>query len=334
MRDGARAARSGVAAPTVVAADALERRQIVRRSGRAIAHGSSSFRLAAWLFERRIREDVWQLYAWCRHCDDAIDGQDGGHAMRVPPRAEQEARLDRLRRLTRAALAGEPIDDPAFRALQAVARQHDIDPRWPLDLLAHFSMDVERRRCENVDETLAYCWGVAGVVGVMMALVLGARETDVLRRAQDLGIAFQLTNICRDIAEDARAGRVYLPLDLLARRGVPAMPSALLDPRHSLDVFEVAREMLARAERYYASSRAGLRDLPFRSAVAVAAARGMYREIGRRLLARGPRALSERVTVPTVVKFWLLARAVAVALWSRGERLAPPVARPTLWTRI
>jgi phytoene synthase len=308
--------------------------ELVRRSGAAIARGSSSFRLASWLFAPHIRAHVWQLYAWCRHCDDAIDGQDAGQEMAVPAPDEQRARLAELRRLTEAALAGAPVEDAAFRALQGVAREHRIDARWPLELLAHFELDVDQVRYVTVADTLAYCWGVAGVVGVMMALVMGARDAPVLRRAQDLGIAFQLTNICRDVAADARAGRVYLPASLLVPRGLPVTAPALLDPAHAPAVFDVTRELLTCAEHYYESSRAGLRDLPLRSAVAVAAARGIYREIGRRILARGPAALAERVTVPTPVKLRLLVRGLCVALWSRIERLAPRAERPLLWTRV
>jgi phytoene synthase len=172
------------------------------------------------------------------------------------------------------------------------------------------------------------------VVGVMMAQVMGVRDPTVLRRAQDLGLAFQLTNICRDVVEDARAGRVYLPAELLQRHGVEATPESVADPANAAAVFAAASELLARAESFYASSRVGLRDLPLRSAMAVAAARGIYREIGRRIRRRGPAALAGRVTVPPPAVAWLLLRGAAAAAWSRVERRSPPPARPVLWTRI
>jgi phytoene synthase len=195
-------------------------------------------------------------------------------------------------------------------------------------------MDADGRGYLQVEDTLAYCWAVAGVVGVMMAQVMGVRDPTVLRRAQDLGLAFQLTNICRDVLEDARGGRVYLPAELLRRHGVEATPAAVADPRHADGVFAASGELLARAESFYESSRVGLRDLPLRSAMAVAAARGIYREIGRRIRRRGPASLAARVTVPAPAIAWLLLRGAAVAAWSRVERGSPPPTRPVLWTRI
>jgi 15-cis-phytoene synthase len=307
---------------------------VVARSHIAIARGSRSFHAASQLFEPRIREDVWLLYAWCRHCDDQIDGQDHGGDLAPLCAAERRTRLAQLRRLTQATLDGEPVDEPAFVALQQVARRHRIEPRWPADLLQGLEMDADERRYQHVEDTLGYCWAVAGVVGVMMAQVMGVRDPTVLRRAQDLGLAFQLTNICRDVLEDARGGRVYLPADLLRRHGVEPTPSAVADPRHARGVFAATQELLARAESFYASSRVGLRDLPLRSAMAVAAARGIYREIGRRIRRQGPAALAARVTVPTPTVAWLLLRGAAAAAWSRVERRSPPPARPVLWTRI
>ena len=302
--------------------------------GQALAKGSSSFALAARLFGRTLREDVAGLYAWCRHCDDEIDGQDHGQGAVLLTDADRQARLARIRRLTRDALAGLPMDDPAFAAFQRVAKRHALPPEWPLGLIDGFAMDVDRREYRQLDEMLDYCWGVAGVVGVMMAAMMGVRDPFVLARAQDLGLAFQITNICRDVAEDARQGRLYLPGSLRARRGLPDEPAALLDPAHRDAAFAVVQDLLALAEAYYRSSRAGLRSLPFRGALAVAAARGIYREIGRRILREGPPALSRRMRVPKPVMAWLMLRGVAVACWSRVERATPMPARPPLWSRL
>ena len=318
---------------------------LVERCRQSIARGSTSFHAASRLFPAAIRDDVWLLYAWCRRCDDAIDGQDHGRPLRradspgaavaAPPAGDDGcARLEQLRRLTRAALASEAPDDPAFLALQHVARRHRIEARWPNDLLEGFAMDVAGRQYDSLDDTLDYCWSVAGVVGVMLALVMGARDPAVLRRAQDLGLAFQLTNICRDVLEDARAGRVYLPREALARHGVAATPQAVADPAQAAGVHAAACELLARAETFYESSRVGLRDLPWRSALAVAAARGIYREIGRRVRRGGAAALSRRARVPRAMFAWLLLRGVGVAAWSRLERRTARPARPMLWTRI
>lgn len=307
--------------------------QVTAHSEAAISKGSSSFRLASQLFGRSLREDVWQLYAWCRHCDDEIDGQDHGHGSEVLSNAQRTERLERLRSETKAALAGQEVQEPAFKAFQRVALDHRLAEVWPLELLDGFAMDVDHSTYPTTESTLRYCWGVAGVVGVMMASIMGVSDPPVLRRAQDLGLACQLTNICRDIAEDAANDRVYVPADLLARAGLGSTPADLKAAVGSDALFAVASELLGLAERYYASSRAGLRFLPFRAAIAIAAARGIYREIGRRILRKGPSATRERMSVPKPVMLWLVARGVLLAIWSRLEVHRLPQ-RPALWSRV
>ena len=239
------------------------------QSREAIQKGSKSFAAAAALFDAETRADAEMLYAWCRHCDDVIDGQTLGHGM--SPVADAPARLEALYAQTRAAMAGERPTDPVFAAFQTVALRRGIPERYALDMIDGFAMDVNGRCYATLDELLEYCWGVAGVVGTMMALVMGVRPDDLstLRRAQDLGLAFQLTNIARDIVEDARNDRVYVPGDWLAELGVPQ--DAVADPAHRAAVAVLAKRLVDAAEPYYASARWGLRDLPVRCAWAIAA---------------------------------------------------------------
>ncbi len=301
----------------------------------SIKAGSSSFQSAARLFAPSMREDAWLLYAWCRRCDDEIDGQQSGFTAQQAPDAPTPAeRLQSLRDLTRAALDGAPMIDPDFAAFQRVASRHRFDPRWPMTLLDGFGMDVERRTYRTLEELLDYCFGVAGVVGVMMGRIMGVREIDVLRRAQDLGLAFQLTNIVRDIYEDARAGRLYLPADSLRQLGVEASVEAVLDPRNAAAVHRVAQHLLEVADAYYNSARVGLRDLPMRAALAIGAARDVYRGIGRVVEKGGPRALCSRASCGRAARYALVLRGCAVGAWSRGEKgLVVPV-RGTLWSKI
>lgn len=304
-------------------------------SRETIQKGSQSFAAAAALFDPQTRADAEMLYAWCRHCDDVIDGQTLGHDRELLEQADVEQRLMALYAQTRAALAGEPTDDPAFAAFREVARRRAIPERYPIDLIDGFAMDVEGRRYETIEDSLDYCWHVAGCVGVMMAIVMGVKPDDLatLRRAQDLGLAFQLTNIARDIVEDALNGRVYLPADWLAQAGVP--DTAIADPRHRAAIAGLARQLVETAEPYYASARWGLRGLPVRSAWAVAAARGVYREIGIKVVARGAAAWDERVSTSTAEKLWLALGGGLMAL--RGatlDRWREPPPRPALWSKI
>ena len=304
---------------------------LTQASRETIQKGSSSFAAAAALFSAETRADAEMLYAWCRYCDDVIDGQKLGHGMVAPGPDAGQARLEALYAQTRAALAGEPTADPNFAAFQRVALRRHIPEAYAIQLIDGFAMDVAERRYETLEDTLDYCWHVAGVVGVMMALVMGVAPDDLptLRRAQDLGLAFQLTNIARDVIEDAGNGRVYLPAAWLTEAGVPAQGVASAE--HRAAVFAVTQRLLAVAEPYYASAVSGLAALPWRSAWAIAAARGVYRQIGVEVLKRGTHAWDERVSTSTATKAWLALQGGVMAVASRG-RASPE--RPALWSKI
>jgi len=308
---------------------------LVATSRETIQKGSQSFAAAAALFDPQTRADAEMLYAWCRHCDDVIDGQTLGHDREMLAPDEVQRRLEGLYAQTRSALAGEPTDDPAFAAFREVARRRQIPERYALELIDGFAMDVAGRRYETIEDTLDYCWHVAGVVGTMMAIVMGVKPGDLetLRRAQDLGLAFQLTNIARDIIEDATSGRVYLPADWLAGAGVPE--NAVAAPEHRAKIAVLARRLVDAAEPYYASARWGLRSLPFRSAWAVAAAGQVYREIGVKVVARGPAAWDTRTSTSKAAKLLLaLGGGVAAARGATLDRWRDAPARPALWSKI
>ncbi|MEL6506224.1 MAG: phytoene/squalene synthase family protein [Pseudomonadota bacterium] len=318
--------------------DLLAAEILTRHGEETIAKGSKSFALASRLFRPTMRDHVRMLYAWCRHCDDVIDGQDlGGDAPDADLSAEEQAaRLDALRRFTRAALAGTPTGHPAFDGFSLVARAHEMPAQYPLDLLDGFAMDVARQSYDSLDDTLEYCYGVAGVVGVMMAIVMGVRADDhaVLDRACDLGLAFQLTNICRDVADDARAGRVYLPAAHLCAHGVEPTAQGILDLDNRAALAGAVSEILDIADLYYRSATAGIAFLPTRAAAAIAAARNIYRDIGRLIRARGAAAWDQRAYTSKRQKTWLALKGCAEAV---PHRLRAPAALPPsrdgLWSR-
>lgn len=229
-------------------------------------------------------------------------------------------------------MRGEPASDPVFQALQRVALRHEIPERYPLELLEGFAMDVEGRRYATAEDLFLYCYHVAGVVGLMMAHVMGTREGETLQRAADLGIALQLTNIARDVVEDAAVGRVYLPLEWLREEGIAPEQVAL--PCHRPAVARTVARLLAAADHFYASGDEGLQALPLRSAWAVAVARGVYSEIGARVRRRGERAWDERVVVPRSRKLLAVAVGLGRALHSVGVRRRQKAApRPALWRK-
>jgi phytoene synthase len=302
---------------------------VVLNSEAAIAQGSKSFAAAARLFDRRTRDDAVMLYAWCRHCDDVIDGQTLGHAQQADFRQGQRARLELLKEQTAVALRGERSADPIFEALRRVVERHDIPHRHPQELLQGFAMDVDHRHYETIGDTLDYCYHVAGVVGVMMAMIMGARDPKVLDRASDLGLAFQLTNIARDVIDDARVGRVYLPAELLRQHGVDVVDPD--EPGQRQPLHRAALDLLDLAEHYYASAYRGMAALPVRSAWAIAAARRVYRAIGSQLRNGGPRAWDGRVSTSKAQKVALLGVSLSDVVQTRFDKRQTP--RKGLWQR-
>lgn len=300
---------------------------LLQHATQTIAVGSKSFAAAARLFPPATRRSVLMLYAWCRHCDDVVDGQELGFAA-APVGYDASAGLDHLYDETRRAYAGEPMHDPAFAAFQEVALGHRISPRYAFDHLAGFAMDVNEARYDTLGDTLRYCYHVAGVVGLMMASIMGAHDDAVLDRACDLGLAFQLTNIARDIVDDAAIGRCYVPSDWLREAGID--PDHVALPRHRAALATVAARLVDEAEPYYASAMIGIGALPLRSAWAIATARNVYRQIGIEVKRRGPRAWDVRVGTSKATKLRLLALGGLQAL---ASRFIPVRDRRGLWQR-
>lgn len=297
-----------------------------------IQRGSKSFATAAKIFDEETRDNAYMLYAWCRHCDDVIDNQELGFNSQPQDAAVTRKVLDELRRKTQAAIDDVPSDDHVFEGLRYVLKKNAIPGRYPLELLEGFAMDSGEHHYKTFNETLQYCYYVAGVVGVMMAYVMGTRDAAALQRATDLGIAFQLTNISRDVREDALIDRVYLPEEWLVAAGIPT--DDVLNPAHSAALINVVERLLNEADRYYASADQGLRALGFRSAWAVAAARGVYKAIGDKVRERGVHALTERVIVRKRRKLLGVAEGMfdaAKASWLDKNEI--PVPRDSdLWT--
>jgi phytoene synthase len=273
--------------------------------------GSRSFLAAALVLPRRIHLPATALYAFCRVADDAID-QDGGGLAAI---AALRDRLDRI-------YAGRPLAHPADRALAATVARHAVPRTLPDALLDGFAWDAQGRRYETLSDLCDYAARVAGTVGAMMAVLMNARAPDLVARACDLGVAMQLTNIARDVGEDARNGRLYLPLAWLRDAGIE--PDAFLAaPAFSPALGEVVRRLLREAEALYARADIGIARLPLACRPGIGAARLLYAEIGREVARRGYDSVATRARVPARRKLVLLARAALAAARPR-ERAADP----------
>ncbi|MFP5395328.1 MAG: phytoene/squalene synthase family protein [Alphaproteobacteria bacterium] len=303
-----------------------ERSQIVTAARDTIAQGSQSFAAASKLFAPATRERAWLLYAWCRAADDLTDGQELGHNAAL--QARPEAAQAELEVLTRLALDSSQDVPPAFAALRLVAHETAMPRSFIADHLAGFALDAAGWRPQTREDLLQYCYHVAGTVGCMMAVVMGVspEDDDTLDRACDLGLAFQLANIARDIVPDAQVGRCYLPAQWLKEAGLSERD--LADPRCRKQVAILAQRLVEMSRPFRRSARVGAARLPVRSRLAVLAADGIYGSIGEKVLARGSKAWDQRVRIGSMGKLGLLALAALRALGP-----APNTPRGELWTR-
>lgn len=277
--------------------------------------GSKTFFAASLLLPPRVREPATALYAYCRLADDAVDlGDDPHAAMR-----ELSARLDAI-------YAGRPGPQEADRALAQVVHRFAIPRTLPAALLEGFLWDAQGRHYETLADVHAYGARVAGTVGAMMALVMDTRASSAIARACELGVAMQLTNIARDVGEDARNGRLYLPRTWLREAGIDPV-AWLREPTYSPAIGQVVQRLLRAAEALYVKAEAGVAELPLDCRPAIMAARRIYAEIGVQLEREGLDSVSRRVVVPGRRKIALLAAATGSALMpgSRGGTRPTPL---------
>ncbi|MEQ9241650.1 15-cis-phytoene synthase [Roseovarius indicus] len=261
----------------------------------AIRHGSRSFHAASKLLPRRLRDPALALYAFCRLADDAVDLQ----------LAKAEAVLRLHERLDKA-YAGRPENAPADRAFAAIIEAFDMPRALPEALLEGLAWDAMERRYQTLSELRAYSARVASAVGAMMCVLMRVRDADALARACDLGVAMQLTNIARDVGEDAREGRLYLPVEWLADVGL-APEDLLTDARMRPELAVLSRRLLREAEGLYAKSEAGVGVLPLDCRPGIFAARFIYAGIGAEVRRNGYDAVNHRARTNGAQKLgWLM----------------------------
>jgi phytoene synthase len=283
--------------------DEKERRADIRACHGILARGSKSFVAASRMLPRRLRDRAAALYAFCRVADDAVDlGSDAQKEL-----ARLRERLDRI-------YAGRPEEDPVDRAFCGLVHDVEIPQTIPAALLEGFAWDAEKRRYLTEQDLEAYCARVASTVGVMMTLVFGERSPVLLARACDLGLAMQITNICRDVGEDARAGRVYLPLKWLTEAGLDA-DGLVGHPEPSPALASVVKRTLTLAETFYRRADGGMSLYPRDCRLGVRAARLIYAQIGRVIARNGYDSVSTRAYTSKARKLLLLVAALPALLW-------------------
>lgn len=265
-----------------------------------IRAGSRTFFAASKLLPQHVREPAITLYAFCRLADDVIDRGGDSDAL-----ARLHERLDRV-------YDDRPLSFAVDRAFADTIARFAIPRALPEALLEGFAWDAAGRPYEDLASLYAYAARVAGTVGAMMSLLMGVRSPEVIARACDLGVAMQLTNIARDVGEDARAGRLYLPRQWLREAGIdPFVWQA--KPVFSEALASVIERLLQTADGLYERAGLGIGRLPWNCRPGMHAARLLYAEIGRELERRGCDSISRRAVARPSRKAWLLARALLAA---------------------
>ena len=266
------------------------------------------------------------LYAFCRLADDAVDDS-----------AQKAAAVIALERRLDLAYRGAPRNAPVDRAFARLIAQVALPRALPEALIEGLAWDAEGRRYSDLSGVLAYSARVAAAVGAMMCLLMGVRDPHRLARACDLGLAMQLTNIARDVGEDAREGRLYLPTDWLDAEGVnPATIAGMTTASPALK--RLTRRLLSEGNRLYLRAEPGITALPLSCRPGIMAARLVYDGIGQALAARDHDNIAHRARTTGRQKLVWLGRAgaesLATTLMPRPATLyAPPAAETAFLVR-
>ena len=272
---------------------------LVQQSRAVMQHHARSFAWAAAFLSPAQADDAAVLYHFCRLVDDTVD-----EAVDARTAGQGLARL-------RAELQGVLPPRGVLAALFEVADRTGLDLACAAELIEGCRSDLDLQQIADDRELLRYCYRVAGTVGLMMCSVLGVEDPRARAFAIDLGVGMQLTNICRDVLEDARRGRTYLPDRRLRAHGASAARLISAPEAARPAVVAVTTDLLALADRYYDSAMAGLRYLPWRARFAVLVAARIYRAIGTQLRRAGADPLQGRTVVTAAGKTFEVLRSLA-----------------------
>ncbi|MCK2097330.1 presqualene diphosphate synthase HpnD [Thauera aromatica] len=266
------------------------------------AQSGSSFYYSFMFLPAERRRAITALYAFCREVDDVVD--------ECHDPALAQSTLEWWRQEVERIYAGTPTH-PVGQALQEVLGRFQLPREQLLEIIDGMAMDLTQTRYADFKALQLYCYRVASVVGLLAAEIFGYQDRRTLKYAHDLGMAFQLTNIIRDVGEDARRGRIYLPVDDLQRFGVPAKD--LLEARHSDAFRELMAFQAGRAEHFYDQAFAQLPKIDRKAQRPGLVMAAIYRTLLREIAADGFQVLDRRTSLTPLRKVWL-----AGTTWFRG----------------
>jgi phytoene synthase len=258
------------------------------------AASGSSFYYSFLFLEPVRRQAITALYAFCREVDDVVD--------ECPDSSLAQAKLAWWRTEVAALFAGRP-SHPVTQALARSLERFSLPQEQLLEIVDGMEMDLHQARYADFKALHLYCYRVASVVGLLAAEIFGYTDRRTLKYAHDLGLAFQLTNIIRDVGEDARRGRIYLPQDELARFAVTE--TDLLQSHYSDDFRRLMEFQVARAQQLYDQAFAQLPTVDRKSQRAGLIMAAIYRTTLNEIVRDGCRVLDQRVSLTPLRKIWL-----------------------------
>lgn len=268
---------------------------------KAAASGSSFYYSFLFLPVPR-RRAIVALYAFCREVDDVVDECTDEHIA--------QTKLNWWRQEINDLYQGQP-HHPVSHALLPVIRDFNLPAEQLLEIIDGMEMDLSLHRYEDFKSLRLYCHRVAGVVGELSAIIFGYSDRATLHYATDLGLAFQLTNIIRDVGEDARRNRIYLPMDELAKFNVPA--SDILNARQTDNFKQLMEFQYHRAQHYYEQAFAALPAADRKTQKTGLIMAGIYRTLLEEIRNDGFQVLAQRTALTPLRKLW-----IAWRTWMKG----------------
>jgi 15-cis-phytoene synthase len=287
---------------------------ITQHGSQKMKVGSLTFSFAASLLGSKAKSGIFWLYAWCRECDDIVDDPEAA--------TRPELLMQRVKMIRELTLSDSDDPSPAFVGMRRLLTTYDIPKYYAQELINGMEMDISKKRYKDMDELLSYCYRVAGTVGLMSCSIFGLKSISALKNAESFGMAMQITNIARDVFEDFRMGRIYLPLAYLRDEGI--IEEELLNITQRDRLVRVVSRLLTDADQLYRVGFVGTIHLPWRCALAVYTAGLIYRDIGRIILKRGARAWDRRAVVSASRKFFLASVAFLTILSQLPRRILFP----------
>ena len=268
---------------------------------KAASSGSSFYYSFLFLPPNR-RRAIMAFYAFCREVDDVVD-ECSDPQLAATKLAWWREELDRL-------YAGQP-QHPVTHALKTVLMEFNLPQEQLLEIIDGMEMDLQQTRYPDFKALSLYCYRVASVVGLLAAEIFGYTDRQTQKYAHDLGMAFQLTNIIRDVGEDARRGRVYLPIDELKRFDVPL--SDILDSRYTENFRHLMEFQIERAEQYYVQAMAQIPSVDRKSQRPGLVMAAIYRTVLEEIKRDNCRVLTHRTSLTPLRKLW-----IAWRTWIKG----------------